>query len=187
MRNALFLPAVASGACRIFFAATTAYCRRRSATPAAACPTLRSDGFAPARACWANRSAETEKPMRDLLTLKTTCFQYLHGASCPVVTHGIRPAANKTVQEEIARTAKGLAGLAAHGHLVSWNSRRSGVRIRRLPGSVRDHGGGRSGTWSQRSDQHVANDSLPDELQNITPTPQQRQHWLSANVCLIHQ
>jgi hypothetical protein len=30
-----------------------------------------------------------------------------------VVTHGIRPAANKTVQEEIARTAKGLAGLAA--------------------------------------------------------------------------
>ena len=30
-----------------------------------------------------------------------------------VVTHGIRPAANRTVQEEIARTAKGLAGLAA--------------------------------------------------------------------------
>ena len=30
-----------------------------------------------------------------------------------VVTHGIRPAANKTVQEEIARTAKGLAVLAA--------------------------------------------------------------------------
>ena len=30
-----------------------------------------------------------------------------------VVTHGIRPAANKTVQEEIARTAKGRAVLAA--------------------------------------------------------------------------
>jgi hypothetical protein len=30
-----------------------------------------------------------------------------------VVTHRIRPAANKTMQEEIARTAKGLAGLAA--------------------------------------------------------------------------
>jgi hypothetical protein len=30
-----------------------------------------------------------------------------------VVIHGIRPAANKTVQEKIARTAKGLAGLAA--------------------------------------------------------------------------
>ena len=29
------------------------------------------------------------------------------------VTHGIRPAANKTLQEEIARTAKGLASLAA--------------------------------------------------------------------------
>jgi uncharacterized protein YbjQ (UPF0145 family) len=24
-------------------------------------------------------------------------------------------------------------------------------------------------------------------IQNITPSPQQRQHWLSANVCLIHQ
>jgi hypothetical protein len=30
-----------------------------------------------------------------------------------VVTHGIRPAANKNGQEEIARTAKSLAGLAA--------------------------------------------------------------------------
>jgi hypothetical protein len=24
-------------------------------------------------------------------------------------------------------------------------------------------------------------------IQNTTPSPQQRQHWLSANVCLIHQ
>jgi hypothetical protein len=24
-------------------------------------------------------------------------------------------------------------------------------------------------------------------IQNITPSPQQRQHWLSANVYLIHQ
>jgi hypothetical protein len=32
-----------------------------------------------------------------------------------------------------------------------------------LPGIDRDHGGGRSGAWSQRSGQHVANDSLPDE------------------------
>jgi NAD(P)H dehydrogenase (quinone) len=23
-------------------------------------------------------------------------------------------------------------------------------------------------------------------IQNTTPSPQQRQHWLSANVCLIH-
>ena len=24
-------------------------------------------------------------------------------------------------------------------------------------------------------------------IQNTTPSPQQRQHWLSVNVCLIHQ
>ena len=24
-------------------------------------------------------------------------------------------------------------------------------------------------------------------IQNTTPSPQQRQHWISANVCLIHQ
>jgi hypothetical protein len=24
-------------------------------------------------------------------------------------------------------------------------------------------------------------------IQNTTPSPRQRQHWLSANVCLIHQ
>jgi hypothetical protein len=24
-------------------------------------------------------------------------------------------------------------------------------------------------------------------IQNTTPSPQQRQHWLSANVCPIHQ
>jgi hypothetical protein len=36
-------------------------------------------------------------------------------------------------------------------------------RVRRVPRGDRDHGGGRSGTWSQRSGQHVANDSLPDE------------------------
>ena len=24
-------------------------------------------------------------------------------------------------------------------------------------------------------------------IQNTSPSPQQRQHWLSANVCLIHQ
>ena len=42
-----------------------------------------SDGFIPARAYWANRNAETEAPMRQLLTLETTRFQYLHGASRP--------------------------------------------------------------------------------------------------------
>ncbi|WP_119461403.1 alpha/beta hydrolase [Rhodospirillaceae bacterium SYSU D60014] len=42
-----------------------------------------SDGFEPARAFWKNRNAETEKPMRDLLTIETTKFQYLHGASRP--------------------------------------------------------------------------------------------------------
>ena len=42
-----------------------------------------SDGFAPARAYWAKPSPETEKPMRALLSLETTRFQYLHGASRP--------------------------------------------------------------------------------------------------------
>jgi pimeloyl-ACP methyl ester carboxylesterase len=42
-----------------------------------------SEGFAPARAYWAKRSPETEKPMRALLTLETTRFQYMHGASQP--------------------------------------------------------------------------------------------------------
>jgi hypothetical protein len=37
------------------------------------------------------------------------------------------------------------------------------ARIRRLSGIDRNHSGGRSGTWSQRSRQHVANDSRPDE------------------------
>jgi pimeloyl-ACP methyl ester carboxylesterase len=42
-----------------------------------------SDALAPARQFWANRNAETEKPMRGLLTLETTKFQYLHGAARP--------------------------------------------------------------------------------------------------------
>jgi pimeloyl-ACP methyl ester carboxylesterase len=32
---------------------------------------------------WANRNAETEKPVRALLTLETTTFQYTHGAKNP--------------------------------------------------------------------------------------------------------
>ena len=44
-----------------------------------------------------------------------------------------------------------LAGLLRH------------VCIRRLPGSDRDQFGGRSGIWSQRFGQHVANDSFRDE------------------------
>lgn len=42
-----------------------------------------SAAFAPARLYWANRNAETEKPMRELLTPATTRFQYLHGAARP--------------------------------------------------------------------------------------------------------
>jgi pimeloyl-ACP methyl ester carboxylesterase len=42
-----------------------------------------SDALAPARRFWAERNAETEKPMRDLLKLETTKFQYLHGAARP--------------------------------------------------------------------------------------------------------
>ena len=35
--------------------------------------------FDPMKPFWANRTVETEAPVRDLLTLKTTIFQYLHG------------------------------------------------------------------------------------------------------------
>jgi pimeloyl-ACP methyl ester carboxylesterase len=42
-----------------------------------------SDAIAPARRFWANRNAETEKAMRELFTLETTKFQYLHGAARP--------------------------------------------------------------------------------------------------------
>lgn len=39
--------------------------------------------FDPMKPFWANRSAETETPVRALLTLDTTKFQYLHGARDP--------------------------------------------------------------------------------------------------------
>jgi pimeloyl-ACP methyl ester carboxylesterase len=42
-----------------------------------------SDAFSPAKAFWANRNAETEKPMRGLLAASTTKFQYLQGAGRP--------------------------------------------------------------------------------------------------------
>jgi pimeloyl-ACP methyl ester carboxylesterase len=35
--------------------------------------------FDPMKPFWANRTAETEKPVRGLLTLETTIFQYTHG------------------------------------------------------------------------------------------------------------
>jgi pimeloyl-ACP methyl ester carboxylesterase len=39
--------------------------------------------FDPMKPFWANRNAETEKPVRGLLTLETTAFQYTHGAKNP--------------------------------------------------------------------------------------------------------
>lgn len=39
--------------------------------------------FEPLKPFWANRNAETEKPVRALLTAETTRFQYLHGAQNP--------------------------------------------------------------------------------------------------------
>jgi len=39
-----------------------------------------SSAFEPLKPFWANRNAETEKPVRALLTAKTTRFQYTHGA-----------------------------------------------------------------------------------------------------------
>jgi len=42
-----------------------------------------SAAFDPLKAFWANRNLETEKPVRDLLKLQTTRFQYTHGAKNP--------------------------------------------------------------------------------------------------------
>lgn len=39
-----------------------------------------SAAFEPMKPFWANRNAETEKPVRALLTIDTTKFQYTHGA-----------------------------------------------------------------------------------------------------------
>src|SRR4029077_19911986 len=39
--------------------------------------------FDPMKPFWANRNAESEKPVRALLTLATTTFQYIHGAKNP--------------------------------------------------------------------------------------------------------
>lgn len=39
--------------------------------------------FDPMKPFWANRSSETEKPVRDLLTKETTIFQYTHGFTDP--------------------------------------------------------------------------------------------------------
>ena len=41
------------------------------------------DAFEPLKAFWAKRNAETEKPVRALLTVDTTKFQYTHGANEP--------------------------------------------------------------------------------------------------------
>jgi pimeloyl-ACP methyl ester carboxylesterase len=42
-----------------------------------------SPAFEPLKPFWANRSPETEKPVRALLTPETTRFQYTHGAKNP--------------------------------------------------------------------------------------------------------
>ena len=42
-----------------------------------------SPAFEPLKAFWANRTSETEKPVRALLTAETTRFQYTHGAKNP--------------------------------------------------------------------------------------------------------
>jgi len=42
-----------------------------------------SNAFEPLKGFWANRNAETEKPVRSLLTIETTKFQYTHGANEP--------------------------------------------------------------------------------------------------------
>jgi nuclear transport factor 2 (NTF2) superfamily protein/pimeloyl-ACP methyl ester carboxylesterase len=42
-----------------------------------------SAGWAPLRALWADRNAETEKAARGMLTAETTRFQYIHGVGNP--------------------------------------------------------------------------------------------------------
>ena len=42
-----------------------------------------SAAFEPLKAFWANRTAETEKPVRELLAAGATVFQYTHGAANP--------------------------------------------------------------------------------------------------------
>lgn len=42
-----------------------------------------STAFDPLKAFWANRNTETEKPVRALLTIDTTKFQYTHGVNEP--------------------------------------------------------------------------------------------------------
>ncbi|HUB02136.1 MAG TPA: alpha/beta hydrolase [Terriglobales bacterium] len=39
--------------------------------------------FDPMKPFWTNRNSETEKPVRDLLTMKMTMFQYTHGVGDP--------------------------------------------------------------------------------------------------------
>lgn len=43
-------------------------------------------GFAPLKALWQNRNEETEKPVRGVLTVEGTKFQYLHGTRAPEAT-----------------------------------------------------------------------------------------------------
>jgi hypothetical protein len=40
--------------------------------------------FDPMKPLWVNRNAETEKPVRKLLTKETTLFQYTHGTKDPL-------------------------------------------------------------------------------------------------------
>jgi pimeloyl-ACP methyl ester carboxylesterase len=42
-----------------------------------------SAAFEPLKSFWANRTADTEKPVRELLVAGTTVFQYTHGAANP--------------------------------------------------------------------------------------------------------
>jgi len=46
-----------------------------------------SPAFEPFKAFWANRNAETEKPVRSLLTAETTRFQYTHGVKNPATVN----------------------------------------------------------------------------------------------------
>ncbi|CAN5702392.1 alpha/beta hydrolase [soil metagenome] len=71
------------------------------------------EGISPAfdalKPFWQERTAETEKPVRALLTLETTKFQYLHGARNP---SAISPDAWEHVQPRLDRPGNDLVQLA---------------------------------------------------------------------------
>jgi pimeloyl-ACP methyl ester carboxylesterase len=82
--------------------------------------------FDPMKPFWAKRTAETEKPVRGLLTLETTRFQYVHGVkdesrispdSYTVDQHFLDRAGNDAIQLNLLHNYQ-----ANLGHYEEWHS-----------------------------------------------------------------